>query len=68
MFVIIAGGGRTGVYLAKTLLRQDHEVRVIELRESVLSNLCRPSFRKSSGRASSFCNQRAWVFRSVPVQ
>lgn len=41
MFVIIAGGGRTGVYLAKTLLRQDHEVRVIELRESVLSNLHR---------------------------
>jgi len=41
MFVIIAGGGRTGVYLAKTLLRQDHEVRVIELRASVLSNLHR---------------------------
>ncbi|MHB8133040.1 MAG: potassium channel family protein [Anaerolineaceae bacterium] len=41
MFVIIAGGGRTGVYLAKMLLRQDHDVRVIELRDHVLSSLHR---------------------------
>ncbi len=36
MFVIIAGGGRTGVYLARLLLKQDHDVRVIEVRENVL--------------------------------
>jgi len=41
MFVIIAGGGRTGVYLARLLLKQDHDVRVIEVRENVLSNLHR---------------------------
>jgi trk system potassium uptake protein TrkA len=41
MFVIIAGGGRTGVYLARMLLKQDHDVRVIEVRDHVISNLHR---------------------------
>lgn len=41
MFVIIAGGGRTSVHLARMLLRQDHTVRVLESREEVLSNLHR---------------------------
>ena len=39
MFVIIAGGGRTSTYLARTLLNQDHKVRVIENRSKVLTNL-----------------------------
>lgn len=41
MFVIIAGGGRTSVHLARMLLRQDHTVRVLESREDVLANLHR---------------------------
>lgn len=39
MLVIIAGGGRTGTYLAKMLLQQDHNIKVIESRPSVLISL-----------------------------
>ncbi len=39
MYVIIAGGGRTSTYLARTLLNQDHKVRVIEHRSKILTNL-----------------------------
>jgi trk system potassium uptake protein TrkA len=39
MFVVIAGGGRTGVHLARLLLKQNHEVRVIENRREVLSQI-----------------------------
>jgi trk system potassium uptake protein TrkA len=41
MFVIITGGGRTGAQLARTLLAQDHEVRLIEERKDILSRLHR---------------------------
>ncbi len=41
MFVIIAGGGRTGAQLASLLLAQDHEVHILEDREDVLSRLHR---------------------------
>ncbi len=39
MFVLIAGGGRTGTQLAMTLLTQDHQVRLIEHRRDLLSHL-----------------------------
>jgi trk system potassium uptake protein TrkA len=39
MFVIIVGGGRTGSRLAKILLNQRHQVRVIEHRQDVLERL-----------------------------
>ena len=39
MFVVIAGGGRTGSQLAKLLLQQNHEVRVVDNRREVLSNI-----------------------------
>src|SRR5690554_2371369 len=39
MFVIIAGGGRTGAQLARILLAQDHEVRLIEERKNVLNHI-----------------------------
>lgn len=41
MLVVIAGGGRTGSQLAKLLLNQEHEVRVIEDRKDVLSRIHR---------------------------
>jgi trk system potassium uptake protein TrkA len=41
MFVIIAGGGRTGTELALMLLEQKHEVRVVEDRRVVLSRIHR---------------------------
>ena len=41
MFVIIVGGGRTGSYLASLLIEQQHEVRLIEHRTSVLPTLHR---------------------------
>ena len=41
MFVIIAGGGRTGSHLASLLLSQGHEVRLIEARADTLINLHR---------------------------
>jgi trk/ktr system potassium uptake protein len=39
MYVIIAGGGRTGTELALMLLEQKHEVRVVENRRAVLSRI-----------------------------
>jgi len=41
MFVIIAGGGRTGSHLASLLLAQGHEVRLIEHRLDTLVGLHR---------------------------
>lgn len=41
MYVVIAGGGRTGTQLARFLLNQGHEVRVIENRKSVLADIHR---------------------------
>lgn len=41
MFVVIAGGGRTGAQLANLLISQDHEVRVIDNRKEVLERIHR---------------------------
>lgn len=41
MFVLIAGGGRTGTQLAKLLLEQDHHIRVVEHRHEVLARIHR---------------------------
>ncbi len=41
MFVLIAGGGRTGTQLALLLIRQNHEVHLIEHRPEVLPRLHR---------------------------
>lgn len=41
MYVIIAGGGRTGSHLATLLLAQGHEVRLVESRPDTLSILHR---------------------------
>jgi trk system potassium uptake protein len=37
MFVVIIGGGRTGIQLAKTLIQQNHTVHVVENRTDILS-------------------------------
>jgi len=39
MFVLIAGGGRTGARLANLLINQDYKVRLIEYRRDLLSHL-----------------------------
>ncbi len=39
MFVLIAGGGRTGTQLATLLLAQNHQVRLIEQRREVLARI-----------------------------
>lgn len=39
MFVIIAGGGRTGTQLASLLLAQNHEVRLIDDRADILARI-----------------------------
>ncbi len=39
MFVLIAGGGRTGARLANLLLNQNHKVRLVENRRELLSIL-----------------------------
>jgi trk system potassium uptake protein TrkA len=39
MFVLIAGGGRTGTQLAYMLLEQNHQVRVVEHRREILARL-----------------------------
>lgn len=39
MYVIIVGGGRTGMQLAKTLLGEGHQVKVIENRAIILERL-----------------------------
>jgi len=41
MFVLIAGGGRTGTTLATLLLEQDHQVRILEARKEILVHLHR---------------------------
>jgi len=41
MYVVIAGGGRTGAQLARTLHDQGHEVHVIETRMDVLARIHR---------------------------
>lgn len=41
MIVIVAGGGRTGTQLASILLRQGHEIRLIEHRKDILARLHR---------------------------
>ena len=41
MFVIVVGGGRTGSELAHGLLKEDHEVRVVDDRKDVLSRIHR---------------------------
>ncbi len=41
MFVLIAGGGRTGAQLAILLLNQNHQVRILEHRREVLPHLHR---------------------------
>ena len=41
MFVMIAGGGRTGAQLASLLVGQHHEVRLVEHRKDVLAHIHR---------------------------
>ena len=41
MFVLIAGGGRTGAQLASLLVAQSHEVHLIEHRREVLAHIHR---------------------------
>ncbi len=41
MFVVIIGGGRTGIQLAKTLIQQNHTVHVVENRTDILSMIHR---------------------------
>lgn len=41
MFVVIAGGGRTGTHLARLLLQQDHDVHIIDNRREVLTRIHR---------------------------
>jgi trk system potassium uptake protein TrkA len=39
MFIVIAGGGRTGAQLAKSLIAINHKVRVVEQRKEILSRI-----------------------------
>ncbi len=39
MFVIIAGGGRTGAQLARYLLDEGHQIRIVEDRKDVLARI-----------------------------
>ncbi|PYQ38315.1 MAG: potassium transporter TrkA, partial [Acidobacteria bacterium] len=41
MFVLIAGGGRTGAQLASFLVSQHHEVVVVEHRPQILAHIHR---------------------------
>jgi trk system potassium uptake protein TrkA len=41
MYVIIAGGGRTGAQLAKVLLSQNQDVHIVENRKDILSRIHR---------------------------
>lgn len=41
MYVLIAGGGRTGTQLAQMLLEQKHKVRVVEHRPEILARMHR---------------------------
>jgi len=39
MFVIIAGGGRTGAQLAKSLIEMDHNVKLVDERPEILARI-----------------------------
>jgi trk system potassium uptake protein TrkA len=39
MFVVIAGGGRTGAQLAKSLIAIDHKVKLVEKRTEILTRI-----------------------------
>ncbi|HBF41112.1 MAG TPA: potassium transporter TrkA, partial [Anaerolineaceae bacterium] len=39
MFVVIAGGGRTGAQLAHYLLNENHTVHLVENRKEVISRI-----------------------------
>jgi trk system potassium uptake protein TrkA len=41
MYVVIAGGGRTGTQLAALLVEQDHKVRLLEHRRDILARIHR---------------------------
>ncbi len=41
MLVVIAGGGRTGAQLARALIKQDHEVHIVDSRKEVLARIHR---------------------------
>jgi len=41
MLVIVIGGGRTGAQLARALLKQDHEVHIVDNRKDVLARIHR---------------------------
>jgi trk system potassium uptake protein len=41
MFVLVVGGGRTGSQLARVLVRQNHDVRVVDNRKEVLARIHR---------------------------
>ncbi|MHB0988616.1 MAG: potassium channel family protein [Bellilinea sp.] len=41
MFVIIAGGGRTGAQLARILIAENHQVRLIDDRQTILEHIHR---------------------------
>ena len=41
MFVLIAGGGRTGTQLATLLLAQNHDIRLVESRPDILARIHR---------------------------
>lgn len=41
MHVIIAGGGRTGAHLARILVNENHQVRLIEWRKEILEHIHR---------------------------
>ncbi len=41
MLVVIVGGGRTGAQLARALIKQDHEVHIVDNRKDVLTRIHR---------------------------
>ncbi len=41
MFVLIAGGGRTGTQLSTLLLAQNHDIRLVESRPDILARIHR---------------------------
>ncbi len=41
MLVVIVGGGRTGAQLARALIKQDHEIHIIDNRKDVLTRIHR---------------------------
>ena len=49
MFIVIAGGGRTGAQLARYLIDEGHQVHVLENRKEVLA------------RSIKSCRQRSFL-------